>query len=106
MNIFRMLFLIIVVVMLSLILVWEQNNITRIGYRIASLDKRKIDLIEENRMLEHEVNKLITSERISKVIKSFNLNLVYAHESENGIEGKNRLYTQVNIADGSLLKEF
>ncbi|MGR3319604.1 MAG: hypothetical protein ACUZ8O_14140 [Candidatus Anammoxibacter sp.] len=101
MNICRMLFLIIIIVMMSLILVWEQNNITRIGYRISSLQKRKIDLIEENRMLDHEVNKLISGERISKVIKSFNLNLVYAHENGN----KGRLYTQANIADGSFIRE-
>ena len=102
MNICRMLFLIIIIVMMSLILVWEQNNITRIGYRVSSLHKRKIDLIEENRMLEYEVNKLVSGERISKVIKSFNLNLVYAHERENEIGNQNRLYIQANIIDGPL----
>ncbi|MGR3178964.1 MAG: hypothetical protein ACUZ8E_13000 [Candidatus Anammoxibacter sp.] len=55
--------------------------------RISSLHKRKIDLIEENRMLEHEVNKLVSGERMSEVIKAYNLNLANAHERENEIEG-------------------
>lgn len=102
MNICRMLFVIVIIVIMSLILVWEQNHITRTGYRISSLQKRKVDLVEENRMLEHEVNKLISGERIGQIIKSFNLDLVYVHEKE----GKERLYSQANISNDSLIMEF
>lgn len=102
MNLCRMLLVIVIIVTMSLILVWEQNHITRIGYRISSLQKLKVDLIEENRTLEHEVNKLISGDRISQVIKSFNLDLVYANEKDS----KERLYSQANITNNSFIKGF
>lgn len=100
MNICRMLLVIVIIVTMSLMLVWEQNHITKIGYRISSLQKCKVDLTEENRMLEHEVNKLISDDRISQVIKSFNLNLVHAGEKKD----MERLYSQANIDGNSFVK--
>ena len=94
---FRMLFVIVIVVLLSIVLVWEQNHITKIGYSIAKLQKQRIDLIEENRKLELEVDKLIAGERISEVIKSFKLNLVHASENIFEYDDSRKLYTQADF---------
>lgn len=106
MNVFRMLFVIVIIVLLSLVLVWEQNHIIKIGYGTAKLQKQKIDLIEENRKLELEVGKLISGNRISEVIKSFRLNLVHASENIYEYDDSERLYTQADFRSEHLIKEF
>ncbi len=106
MSICRMLFVICVIVTMSLIHVWQQNNITRIGYRVSSLQNERLDLIEENRKLEYKVGTLVSDERISQVIDSFRMGLVLNDESNNinNNDGTVRLYSQLsntNISDES-----
>ena len=93
-----MLFVICVIVTMSLIHVWQQNNITRIGYRVSSLQNERIDLIEENRKLAYEVGTLMSDERISQVINSFRMGLVLNDEpgNTNNKDAKARLYTQLS----------
>ena len=93
-----MLFVICVIVTMSLIHVWQQNNITRIGYRVSSLQNERLDLIEENRKLEYKVGTLVSDERISQVIDSFRMGLVLNDESNNtnNNDGTVRLYSQLS----------
>ena len=97
MSICRMLFVICVIVTMSLIHVWQQNNITRMGYRVSSLQSERINLIEENRKLAYEVGTLVSDERISQVIDTFSIGLVLNNESDNtnNKDKKARLYTQL-----------
>ncbi len=62
---------------MSMILVWERNHITKIGYRISKLQKRKLDLIEDNRTMENDINRLLSGERITTVLNSLDLGLAY-----------------------------
>ncbi len=102
MKMFRVLLVISIVVAMSLVLVWEQNHITKVGYNISSLQKRKTDLIEKNRVLEHGIGKLLSGDRICQVIDSLNLEFVYDISNIN----KQRLFTQASVTNGSVIKGF
>lgn len=100
MRMCRVLLVIVITVTMSLVLVWQQHHITRMGYRISSLQKRKIDLTEDNRLLEHKINKLISGDRISQVINSFDLNLVSVHNRQND----ERQFAKASFHGGSFVR--
>lgn len=83
MKICRFLLIIIIIVIMSLIMVWERNQITKIGYEVSRLQNRKNDLIEENRILRLKTGNLLAEERIAFLIKSLDLNLVYGGKVED-----------------------
>lgn len=102
MKICRGIFIIIVIVVLALVSVWEKNRITKSGYEISSLQKRKIDLIEENRLLELQISKQLSGERIYKVIAAMDLHYSYSLKIIN----KERLLSKADVINDLGIREF
>ena len=76
MKMFRVLFLIMIVVTMSLVLVWERNHITKSGYRISALQKQKIDLLEDNKVFEMKICDVFSDDGLSALIDSLDLHFV------------------------------
>lgn len=112
MKIFRVLFIIMVVVAMSLVLVWERNHITKSGYRISALQKQKINLLEDNKILELKICKVLSDDGLCQLINSLDLQFVRKMEEQDKPANLNEvketsLFTKANAVDlPEVIREF
>lgn len=66
---FRVLFLVAFMAILSLFYIWSRVQVVQVGYSINSLKNRQWQLVEENKKLQVEVAALKTPQRISRIAK-------------------------------------
>ncbi|MFP4056753.1 MAG: hypothetical protein ACLF0G_07780 [Candidatus Brocadiia bacterium] len=64
----------------ALVLVTDRAAITRSGYRLAELERRRRRLIERNRQLRARVARLKTATRLAKQAKRWGLEVVPPEE--------------------------
>lgn len=74
-----------ITVIMALLIVWEQVQTTKYGYKVAELQKKITDLQEKNRRLACQVSALKKPERIVQAIQSMGLNLAQPLENRDRI---------------------
>ena len=68
----------------AFILITERAAATRAGYRIAALERERLELIEQNRQLEARAAKLRTAAYIAEKAAGFHLDVVPPEDSLRG----------------------
>ena len=83
-SVSRLLWSLGIVVLMALLLVRQRILITRIGYQISELERRRDTLQESNRKLAFEVSRASTPESIIAKVGELDLHLVdpYAWQHE------------------------